>query len=88
MKPHLRAVLYRQELIVFVRYLIYIYVANKDFSELLNILEKTQLNRINAKMEQNNNYNSYCCPRSVGLRCWETPFRWGYKSKDQIFQKM
>lgn len=50
---------------MFVRYLIYIYVANKDFSELLNILEK-QLNRINAKMEQNNNYNSYCCPSSVG----------------------
>lgn len=62
-KPHLKAVLYRLELIALVGYLIYIYVAKKEFLRLLNIFEKHT--RITAKIEQNNNYNIYHCLRSV-----------------------
>lgn len=63
MKLHLRAVLYRLELIALVGYLIYIYVTKKEFLQLLNVFEKHT--RIAAKIEQNNNYNIYHCPRSV-----------------------
>lgn len=64
--PHLRTVLYRLELRDFVGHLICIYVANKEFLQILNFFFwKIQLSTISAELEQNTNHNIYCCPRSV-----------------------
>jgi hypothetical protein len=62
---HPRAKLYRLELKMFLGYLIYIYVANKELFTNTEHFWKIQLNRVSAKLEQNNNHNIYYCPRFV-----------------------